>query len=45
LGIFKPEFVAATLADHFSGARNTTYLIWSMLSLDAWFGEFHGAAV
>lgn len=44
-GVFQPAFVAAALADHFSGAANNVALIWSLLSFDAWceaFGQFGG---
>jgi asparagine synthase (glutamine-hydrolysing) len=39
-GVIRPEFVRSTLDAHFSGARDTTYLIWSLLNFHAWCEEF-----
>jgi asparagine synthase (glutamine-hydrolysing) len=39
-GVFRPEFVAQALDDHFSGRRDATYLVWSLLNFDAWCEEF-----
>ncbi|MBY0437707.1 MAG: hypothetical protein K2W80_05900 [Burkholderiales bacterium] len=43
--MLRPDFVARTLDDHFSGRANNVAVIWSMLSFDAWcdeFGQFGG---
>jgi asparagine synthase (glutamine-hydrolysing) len=45
-GVFRPDFVARTLENHFTGAANNVAMIWSLLSFDAWceaFGQFGGA--
>jgi asparagine synthase (glutamine-hydrolysing) len=39
-GILRPEYVRRTLDEHFSGARDATYEIWSLLCFDAWCDEF-----
>lgn len=39
-GVFREDFVAKTLADHFSGAANNVAMIWSLLSFDAWIDAF-----
>jgi asparagine synthase (glutamine-hydrolysing) len=42
-GVLQPSFVQATLEDHFSGRRNNTYFIWSLLNFEMWcrvFGFF-----
>jgi len=39
-GVFREDFVAKTLADHFSGAANNVAMIWSLLSFDAWLDAF-----
>jgi asparagine synthase (glutamine-hydrolysing) len=39
-GVLRPDFVQRALHDHFSGRRDTTYLIWSFLNFDAWCDEF-----
>jgi asparagine synthase (glutamine-hydrolysing) len=42
-GVFKPEFVARTLDDHFRLAANNVAVIWSLLSFETWcriFGMF-----
>ena len=40
LGVVRPEKVRAILEDHFSGARDATYEIWSLLNFVAWCDEF-----
>jgi asparagine synthase (glutamine-hydrolysing) len=42
-GVLQPSFVQSVLDDHFSGRRNNTYLIWSLLNFEVWcqvFGFF-----
>lgn len=42
-GVLQPAFVQAVMEDHFSGRRNNTYLIWSLLNFEVWcqvFGFF-----
>jgi asparagine synthase (glutamine-hydrolysing) len=39
-GVVRPDFVRDALDDHFSGRRDTTYLIWSLLCFEAWCDEF-----
>jgi asparagine synthase (glutamine-hydrolysing) len=39
-GVLRPEFVRVTLDDHFSGRRDCTYMIWSLLNFEAWCEEF-----
>jgi asparagine synthase (glutamine-hydrolysing) len=39
-GVIRPEFVASVLDDHFSGRREATYQIWSLLNFAAWCDEF-----
>jgi asparagine synthase (glutamine-hydrolysing) len=42
-GVLQPQFVHTTLDDHFSGRRDNTYLIWSLLNFETWcqvFGFF-----
>src|SRR5207249_5361616 len=45
-GVFQPTFVHSILADHFSGRRDNTYLIWSLLNFEFWCQVFNffGAA-
>ena len=38
--VFQPEFVRSTLEDHFSGHKNNTYLIWSLLNFEFWCKSF-----
>ncbi|CAN5300530.1 asparagine synthase (glutamine-hydrolyzing) [soil metagenome] len=40
-GVFQSQFVHSTLADHFSGVRNNTYLIWSLLNFQSWCKSFN----
>jgi asparagine synthase (glutamine-hydrolysing) len=39
-GVLRPEFVRATLDDHFSGRRDATHVVWSLLNFEAWCEEF-----
>jgi asparagine synthase (glutamine-hydrolysing) len=42
-GIIQPSFIQRILDDHFTGRRNNTYLIWSLLNFELWcqvFGFF-----
>jgi asparagine synthase (glutamine-hydrolysing) len=39
-GVLRPEYVRATLDAHFSGTRDATYEIWSLLCFDAWCEAF-----
>jgi asparagine synthase (glutamine-hydrolysing) len=45
LGVVRPETVRAILSDHFSGSRDATYQIWSLLNFVAWCDEFGFYAV
>jgi asparagine synthase (glutamine-hydrolysing) len=39
-GVLRPEFVSGVLHEHFSGARDRSYLIWSLLNFEAWCDVF-----
>jgi asparagine synthase (glutamine-hydrolysing) len=39
-GVFREDYVARVLLDHFSGAANNVAMIWALLSFDAWFESF-----
>jgi asparagine synthase (glutamine-hydrolysing) len=39
-GVIRRDFVTAVLDDHFSGRRDATYQIWSLLNFAAWCAEF-----
>ena len=39
-GVFREDYVAKILTDHFSGAANNVAMIWSLLSFDAWIEAF-----
>jgi asparagine synthase (glutamine-hydrolysing) len=44
-GVFRPDFVARVLEEHFDGRANHVALIWSLMSFEAWceeFGQFGG---
>ena len=39
-GVIRSDFVRGVLDDHFTGRRDATYQIWSLLSFSAWCEEF-----
>ncbi|PWB39697.1 MAG: asparagine synthase (glutamine-hydrolyzing) [Rhodocyclales bacterium] len=39
-GVLDDGFVQRTLAEHFSGQRNNTYLIWTFLNFETWCDHF-----
>jgi asparagine synthase (glutamine-hydrolysing) len=39
-GVLQPQFVQTTLDEHFSGRRDNTYLIWSLLNFEIWCQAF-----
>ncbi len=38
-GIFRPDYVQRRLDEHMAGSANHVAFIWSMLSLESWFGR------
>jgi asparagine synthase (glutamine-hydrolysing) len=38
-GVFRPEYVRHRLDEHMAGTANHVAFLWSMLSLESWFGQ------